>query len=86
LPDVVAPGEHATRYRHALPDGRVRCDVCPRGCRLRDGQRGLCFYVIEAWRLDASGCCPGCGTACAGVFDERPGAWGQRRLPVRSPR
>jgi pyruvate formate lyase activating enzyme len=32
-----------TRYWTALPDGRVRCDVCPRLCRLRDGQRGLCF-------------------------------------------
>jgi len=32
-----------TRYWHALPDGRVQCDVCPRACKLRDGQRGLCF-------------------------------------------
>jgi pyruvate formate lyase activating enzyme len=32
-----------TRYWHPLPDGRVQCDVCPRACKLRDGQRGLCF-------------------------------------------
>ena len=32
-----------TRYWHALPDGRVQCDVCPRACKLREGQRGLCF-------------------------------------------
>ena len=32
-----------TRYRHRLDDGRVQCDVCPRACKLRDGQRGLCF-------------------------------------------
>jgi pyruvate formate lyase activating enzyme len=32
-----------TRYWHALGDGRVQCDVCPRACKLRDGQRGLCF-------------------------------------------
>ena len=32
-----------TRYWHALADGRVQCDVCPRACKLRDGQRGLCF-------------------------------------------
>jgi pyruvate formate lyase activating enzyme len=32
-----------TRYWHALPDGRVQCDVCPRGCRMHEGQRGLCF-------------------------------------------
>ena len=33
----------ATRYWHELPDGRVQCDVCPRACKLREGQRGLCF-------------------------------------------
>src|SRR4026209_1802857 len=32
-----------TRYWHSLEDGRVQCDVCPRACRLRRGQRGLCF-------------------------------------------
>lgn len=31
------------RYWHRLPDGRVQCDLCPRYCRLKDGQRGLCF-------------------------------------------
>lgn len=31
------------RYWHALPDGRVQCDLCPRFCRLREGQQGLCF-------------------------------------------
>jgi pyruvate formate lyase activating enzyme len=35
--------EAATRYWHGLEDGRVQCDVCPRACRLREGQRGLCF-------------------------------------------
>jgi pyruvate formate lyase activating enzyme len=32
-----------TRYWHALPDGRVQCDLCPRYCRLAEGQRGMCF-------------------------------------------
>ncbi len=32
-----------TRYWHRLDDGRVQCDVCPRHCRLADGQQGLCF-------------------------------------------
>ncbi len=32
-----------TKYWHAIPDGRVQCDVCPRECKLRDGQRGFCF-------------------------------------------
>ncbi len=38
------PPEHfATRYWQTLPDGRVQCDLCPRHCRLREGQQGLCF-------------------------------------------
>lgn len=32
-----------TQYWRSLPDGRVECDVCPRYCKLREGQRGLCF-------------------------------------------
>ncbi len=39
----------ATKYWHALDDDRIQCDVCPRHCRLREGQRGLC-YVRQ--RLD----------------------------------
>ncbi|MDH5501536.1 MAG: AmmeMemoRadiSam system radical SAM enzyme, partial [Gammaproteobacteria bacterium] len=31
------------RYWHPLDDGRLQCDVCPRFCKLREGQRGLCF-------------------------------------------
>ncbi|EPC01537.1 hypothetical protein L861_16835 [Litchfieldella anticariensis FP35 = DSM 16096] len=33
----------STHYWHALDDGRIQCDVCPRACKLREGQRGLCF-------------------------------------------
>lgn len=32
-----------TRYWHKLEDGRVQCDLCPRFCRIKEGQRGLCF-------------------------------------------
>ena len=31
------------RWWHALPDGRVQCDLCPRECKLHEGQRGMCF-------------------------------------------
>jgi pyruvate formate lyase activating enzyme len=37
-----------TRHWHRLDDGRLQCDVCPRACRLRDGQRGLCFVRARA--------------------------------------
>ena len=31
------------RWWHVIDDGRIQCDLCPRDCRLRDGQRGACF-------------------------------------------
>ncbi len=33
----------ATKYWHKLEDGRIQCDLCPRECHLKEGQRGLCF-------------------------------------------
>ncbi len=36
------------RYWHPLADGRLQCDLCPRECRLRDGQRGFCFVRANA--------------------------------------
>ena len=32
-----------TQYWHGLDDGRIQCDVCPRACKLHEGQRGVCF-------------------------------------------
>ena len=43
----LAPGIVAGEWWHRLPDGRVQCDLCPRNCKLRAGQRGFCF-VREA--------------------------------------
>jgi pyruvate formate lyase activating enzyme len=40
---AVAATTFPTRYWHRLPDGRLQCDVCPRACKLREDQRGLCF-------------------------------------------
>lgn len=34
---------YPARYWHKLEDGRIQCDLCPRDCKLRDGQRGACF-------------------------------------------
>jgi len=30
------------RWWHPLADGRLQCDLCPRDCRLQEGQRGFC--------------------------------------------
>ena len=32
-----------TKYWHRTEDGRIQCDVCPRFCKLHEGQRGFCF-------------------------------------------
>jgi pyruvate formate lyase activating enzyme len=32
-----------TQYWHRLEDDRIQCDVCPRFCKLHEGQQGLCF-------------------------------------------
>jgi pyruvate formate lyase activating enzyme len=35
--------DYPTKYWHRLEDGRVQCDVCPRACKLHEGQEGMCF-------------------------------------------
>ncbi len=35
------------RYWHLLEDGRMQCDLCPRDCRLHEGQRGACFVRMR---------------------------------------
>ena len=35
--------EYPGRWWHALEDGRIQCDLCPRDCKLHEGQRGMCF-------------------------------------------
>jgi pyruvate formate lyase activating enzyme len=59
FPDAV-PARHWQR----LPDGSIQCDVCPRECRLHDGQRGLCFVrarrgdelVLTTWGRSSGFC------------------------------
>ena len=35
------------RYWHELDDGRIQCDLCPRDCKLHEGQRGACFVRMR---------------------------------------
>ena len=57
--------------------GSTRCAGCGATLIGRDG------YTLTEWRLTRDGSCSACGTACAGVFESRPGTWGARRRPVR---
>ncbi|MFN3604527.1 MAG: AmmeMemoRadiSam system radical SAM enzyme [Leptonema sp. (in: bacteria)] len=34
---------YPTKYWHYTDDHKIQCDVCPRGCKLKEGQRGLCY-------------------------------------------
>lgn len=38
---------HPARYWHRLDDGRYQCDLCPRLCKLHEGQRGACFVRMR---------------------------------------
>jgi pyruvate formate lyase activating enzyme len=62
---------------HDETGGSTYCHRC--GAKLI----GRDWYDITAWNLDPQGKCRQCGTACAGVFREKPGDWGGKRLPVR---
>ena len=63
----VADRDRASTYCHGCGDRLISRDR----------------YSICDWHLTPTGRCPSCGTACAGVFDRRPGRWGTRRRPVR---
>ena len=43
MESVRNPEGFPTRYWHKLEGDLVVCEVCPRQCRVRDGQRGFCF-------------------------------------------
>ena len=48
IPETSYPG----RWWHELGDGRIQCDLCPRDCKLHEGQRGLCFVrKMESGRM-----------------------------------
>ena len=43
LSEAAAMSNFPGRWWHRLDDGRIQCDLCPRDCRLHEGQRGACF-------------------------------------------
>ncbi len=42
-PTMTNESDYPARYWHYNEDGRIQCDLCPRDCKLNDGQRGACF-------------------------------------------
>ncbi|MBE0474207.1 AmmeMemoRadiSam system radical SAM enzyme [Rhodoferax sp.] len=43
----VQASNYPARYWHKLDDGRLQCDLCPRDCKLHEGQRGACFVRMR---------------------------------------
>jgi pyruvate formate lyase activating enzyme len=40
---LIEPGVIRGQWWHPIEDGRIQCDLCPRQCKLHNGQRGFCF-------------------------------------------
>jgi pyruvate formate lyase activating enzyme len=43
----VQASSYPARYWHKIDDGRLQCDLCPRDCKLHEGQRGACFVRMR---------------------------------------
>jgi len=48
MDEIPADARFPARHWHKLADGRLQCNVCPRYCKLHEGQRGLCFVRARA--------------------------------------
>jgi pyruvate formate lyase activating enzyme len=44
---MIENSDYKARYWHMLDDGRMQCDLCPRDCKLHQGQRGACFVRMR---------------------------------------
>ena len=62
---------------HDSDGGSTYCHQCAKKLIGRD------WYVLSDWNLTAEGHCRFCNTRCAGVFEEQPGNWGAKRMPIR---
>ncbi|MCP5277251.1 MAG: AmmeMemoRadiSam system radical SAM enzyme [Thiobacillus sp.] len=48
----VEESRYPARWWHKLDENRIQCDLCPRDCKLHEGQRGACFVrKMEGGRM-----------------------------------
>jgi len=47
-PGIMDIDAYPARYWHPIADGRIQCDLCPRDCKLHEGQRGACFVRMRS--------------------------------------
>lgn len=75
---ALSKGMHFVYAGNILATDGSADTLCP-GCHaLLIGRDG---YDITRWNL-SKGRCPDCGRAIPGRFEDKPGQWGSRRLPV----
>ncbi|MEJ2608595.1 MAG: AmmeMemoRadiSam system radical SAM enzyme [Candidatus Thiodiazotropha sp.] len=65
---------------HDVDESSTWCYHCGHRLIQRD------WYELGAWGLTHDGACEKCGTTLPGLFEERPGEWGSRRVAVRNVR
>jgi pyruvate formate lyase activating enzyme len=66
------PSSHPARWWRRRPDGRLECQLCPRFCKLQEGQRGFCFVrqrVSDAMVLTTYGRSSG---FCVDPIEKKP--------------
>jgi len=61
---------------HDIDGGSTYCSGCSKRLVARD------WYEISDYNLNDTGHCTFCGTKCPGLFSNRPGDWGSKRMPV----
>jgi len=61
---------------HDAQGGSTYCGQCGTLLIERD------WYELGEYNLRNKNECSECGAVCAGVFDDQPGTWGSRRLPI----
>ncbi|MGA7992969.1 MAG: AmmeMemoRadiSam system radical SAM enzyme [Thermoanaerobaculia bacterium] len=66
-------------YTGNVHDPAGQSTTCPKCATRLIGRDG---YEIFEWTLEKGGLCGSCGAPCPGTFEEIPGSWGSRRLPV----
>ena len=66
-------------YTGNVFDPERQTTYCPQCAKPAIGRDG---YTITSWGLGQGGFCTSCGAGVPGVFEEKPGNWGERRRPV----
>jgi len=67
-------------YTGNIQDNTGGSTYCHRCNKKLIGRNG---YILTEWNIIKNGVCKFCETKCEGVFCEKPGTWGAKRLPAR---